>query len=669
MPQFKNVFIRARWLWPVLLLASIVFAASYVTWTYIVSKDKDTKDIYILNETSKFNETGTKITHYFEQLDSAAVTIAGLGFLNDLLRSGKQTANGTEWLVSEQVLGTLSGFLNLLDTNDNINDLYILNENFDSSDLRVISLRGIKSSVVTSSLAKGNRAKDKSGQTFISQADLGKIVVDELSGVLYAFKMAQENTLWTLFDDNTKSHSSWLSDIHDAQDLDRKQTTDQTTESSKKTMFIVYPILSGQAIVGAVAISLKPTFLSEMMHDKSMYLKWGANTVCGDRTVNCHIITPDQPEKTAKTSVASITDNTGFLFFDRVIKNQGGIPLKLQSSRTLKDYHASHVWEQAKRHRVMSIVYLVSFCGVFIALIVGACILILIGQKEIKRQQDLVESKNHELIIANRRTALGDFASVVAHEINNPLTVISGISFELERLSKTDASIPSNKCQDFSKRLLDMVFRMAKITQATQRLARGLENDPMQVCNACGIIEDVRMLTAIKLSNYSIDLKVESKLHEQPDRLIGRHTDVGQAIVVLINNAADAIFSETNPDGVLSFDSSCMSYQADSRSWVKLEIDRDEKFIIFRVVNSGKKMPSEIAARIFDKFFTTKPCGRGTGLGLPTALGIAREHGGDLMYDMNQEHTTFELKIPAEVVERTTENTRSDTAILRAGAA
>jgi signal transduction histidine kinase len=80
--------------------------------------------------------------------------------------------------------------------------------------------------------------------------------------------------------------------------------------------------------------------------------------------------------------------------------------------------------------------------------------------------------------------------------------------------------------------------------------------------------------------------------------------------------------------------------------WVKLDVTYCAGWVVFSVSDSGPGIEPEYRAHIMEPFFTTKPVGKGIGLGLSISRSIALEHGGTLELDPGSPHTCFRLKLP-----------------------
>jgi signal transduction histidine kinase len=110
-------------------------------------------------------------------------------------------------------------------------------------------------------------------------------------------------------------------------------------------------------------------------------------------------------------------------------------------------------------------------------------------------------------------------------------------------------------------------------------------------------------------------------------KVIGNKVQIEQIFLNLLNNAFDAI--EFLPE-----------------KWIEISVhDANNKLQVY-VKDSGHGIPPEIAAKIMEPFYSTKDSGKGTGLGLALASGIAEKHGGSLTYVPKANHTTFLVEFP-----------------------
>jgi signal transduction histidine kinase len=235
-----------------------------------------------------------------------------------------------------------------------------------------------------------------------------------------------------------------------------------------------------------------------------------------------------------------------------------------------------------------------------------------------------LRSREAQIVNSAQLGQLGQMAAGIAHEINNPLAIISGrIDMILSRLQKDD--IDRARLESDMHKISDTVARVAKIVKSLRVVSRNSEADPMVPVSVRQIFVAVDDLCRDRLARAGVEMRVG----EIPNGVLlrGREVQLTQILLNLVGNGLDAVES-----------------QADR--WIRIDFEVSKKRLIIRVVDSGTGIPEETLRRLMQPFFTTKAVGRGTGLGLSISRGIAQEHGGDLRYRLFQGHTAFELELP-----------------------
>jgi PAS domain S-box-containing protein len=234
--------------------------------------------------------------------------------------------------------------------------------------------------------------------------------------------------------------------------------------------------------------------------------------------------------------------------------------------------------------------------------------------------EDITDRANLEeqLRLSEKMAAIGLLAAGVAHEVNTPLTGIS--SFTQMLLERSEPGDPKTELLEKIER---QTFRAAKIINSLLNLARpaGTETGPVDL-NA--IVGDVLSLLEhqFKLSH----IQVRKSLSSGAVIVRGAEYKLQQVFLNLFLNARDAM---------------------SKGGWLSVSTDVNGNEAVVEVGDTGAGIPSEHLARIYDPFFTTKPEGRGTGLGLSVTYGIVQEHGGSLSCASDIGHgTTFRLVLP-----------------------
>ena len=225
--------------------------------------------------------------------------------------------------------------------------------------------------------------------------------------------------------------------------------------------------------------------------------------------------------------------------------------------------------------------------------------------------EDVTEQKALEaqLVQSEKMAAVGQLVSGVAHELNNPLTSIAGLSEFLLQHPE-----PSERDRDHIRVIHEQAERAAKIVGDLLAFARKGPTD----------VEDVALNEvaerALSLIGYELrlrDVQLETDFAPGLPAVRGDRHQVQQVVLNLLTNAVQAM-SELPPD-------------RERRLRVTTALER--KQAVLRVADSGPGIPDDLLQRIFDPFVTTKAPGTGTGLGLSITYRIVEDHGGQITAD------------------------------------
>ena len=240
---------------------------------------------------------------------------------------------------------------------------------------------------------------------------------------------------------------------------------------------------------------------------------------------------------------------------------------------------------------------------------------------EARDQQALAEN-------ASRMASIGELAAGIAHEINNPLAIIT--SKAEQALRKLSRNATENINPDLEK-IRDTGFRIAKIVKGLKSLSRSGEKDPFVEFRIAEVIQDIASVfeSKLKVHQCQLNLNVSSDLICK-----GIPTQIGQVIMNLVSNALDAV-SES------------------SERWIEISAeDANNGFLEIAVTDSGPGIPDHVKQKIMTPFFTTKAAGVGTGLGLSISKRIAADHGGEFILDQKSARTRFVLRLPKSQEDR-----------------
>lgn len=237
------------------------------------------------------------------------------------------------------------------------------------------------------------------------------------------------------------------------------------------------------------------------------------------------------------------------------------------------------------------------------------------------REIELEEEKQKNIQMA-RLSSLGQMAGGVAHEINNPLSIISGFMSALERRLKGDEfDVP--KMIELVDKVQTQTFRVSKIIKGLKDFSRNDDHQDMQMTPFRALADTVEILSAAKLKKSGVHIEVVSDQIE----FLCHPVQIEQVLVNLISNAIDAV-------------------QNYDERWIRLECRQVGNYAEVSVTDSGKGIPEDIAKKMMNPFFTTKEVGRGTGLGLSISKGLIEKHLGRLEIDSTSANTRFVFRIP-----------------------
>ena len=250
--------------------------------------------------------------------------------------------------------------------------------------------------------------------------------------------------------------------------------------------------------------------------------------------------------------------------------------------------------------------------------------------RQSKLLQELQE-KQAQLLQTSKLASMGELSSGIAHELNNPLFAVAGLTEVIQR--KLQRKYP-DAYTEVEKSIQDILFatnRMQKIIHHMRIFSRQ-EKIELQEDDVHEIILDALLLIREQLRVQNIQLELQ--FSSLPLRINCAKNRVEQVLLNLLSNAKDSIV--TKRERTEKF-----------MGVITIQTTNENNQVVIHVTDNGIGISTEDQNKIFDPFFSTKEVGKGTGLGLSISYGIMQEHMGKISINsVLNEFTTFSLSFP-----------------------
>jgi two-component system NtrC family sensor kinase len=275
-------------------------------------------------------------------------------------------------------------------------------------------------------------------------------------------------------------------------------------------------------------------------------------------------------------------------------------------------------------------------------------------KKELESALESLRTTQNQLIQSEKMASLGELTAGIAHEIQNPLNFVNNFSEVnqelLEELRNEKAKPKPERNEKLEDDLLNSIEQnLEKINHHGKRadgIVKGMlqhsrtsspQKEPIDI-NA--LVDEYLRLAyhGLRAKDKSFNTKFETDLDPSLQKITAVPQEIGRVVLNLINNAFYAVSekSKLTPEG--------QGYEPT----IFVSTKKINGSAEIKVRDNGMGIPNEIADKIFQPFFTTKPAGQGTGLGLSLAYDIiTKGHGGELKVTTKEgEGTEFVIQLP-----------------------
>lgn len=243
-----------------------------------------------------------------------------------------------------------------------------------------------------------------------------------------------------------------------------------------------------------------------------------------------------------------------------------------------------------------------------------------------KQANQTIELQRASMVTSSKLAAVGEMAAGIAHEVNNPLQIITNVVQNLEYMLDRGMEVSTARIKTSLSTISRTAERIADIVQALRFISRDEMKGSFAVTPLTSCILPAVSLCSERFRTHGVTLQIS----ELPEDLLlhCNAVQLSQVVLNLLSNAFDAARDDERAPRI-----------------VRLDVEDRGHVLVLRVENTGATIAPVVAERVFEPFFTTKAVGEGTGLGLSLARRFVELHGGRIWLDRATPLTTFVVEL------------------------
>ncbi|MEI2757121.1 MAG: ATP-binding protein [Chitinophagaceae bacterium] len=265
----------------------------------------------------------------------------------------------------------------------------------------------------------------------------------------------------------------------------------------------------------------------------------------------------------------------------------------------------------------------------------------------LQKSMEELKATQQQLVQSEKMASLGELTAGIAHEIQNPLNFVNNFSdVSKELLDEMKDAMEKGDSEEAKEIMQDVIANLEKINHHGQRagdIVKGMlqhsrtSTGQKELTDINALCDEYLRLSyhGLRAKDKSFNAKFETNFDTSLPKINVVPQEIGRVILNLINNA----FYATNERKKLNEP----GYEPEVIVCTRKEKNKVE----IKVKDNGMGIPKKVIDKIFQPFFTTKPTGSGTGLGLSLSYDIVKAHGGELKVETKEgEGTIFIIHLP-----------------------